>query len=734
MSTTVIGKRAPSGTSLRAIYTHEQLKRLIAPRSIAIVGASPRAGAFGERTLANLSGYAGDVYLVNARYQEISGRPCYPSVAALPQVPDCVVITVGREAVEDVVRECGQCGVGGVVIYASGYAELGTPERIAEQQALTDLARQHNVRIVGPNCVGLISIDQSFGLTFSGGIRFAELGAHAVALASQSGAVGNAVFQGSHMGVDFSHLLTAGNSCDVDVADFISYLAGDASCKAIICIFEGLSNPERLLEAGDIARRAGKPLIVHKIATGSNGAKMAISHTGTIAGSQDGWRALFERMGAIVVEEFEALAETAAFFARAPRPRAFGAGVVSISGGFCVIHADKAEEHGVALPEPSGSVRETLLANLPDFALPNNPCDVTGAAVNNPGSMDNCCDAFLASEEYDTVVLTHSYAWDLLIPRIACLGPLAERRNKIACATWTSGWLDGPGAFEAAQHPHVAVFRSAERCFKTLALWFAHERARRQREADAAGAVETLSNQVSESARQTVAHLLADASAGVLPSAQARAALDAYGIAMAPVQVVTSGEAAAEVATRLGFPVALKIESADIAHKTEAGGVILNVHDAAGARHGFATLMENCVRHAPGARIDGVLVQPMMPGGLEVLVGARVDELFGPVVVLALGGVMVEVLKDRVLDFAPLDMRQARRLIGRLANQVLLDGFRGQAPVNREALAKVVCRMSQLIADHCERITELEVNPLICVAGEPVGVDALIVVKAPPAP
>ncbi|MDP1969001.1 MAG: acetate--CoA ligase family protein [Burkholderiaceae bacterium] len=709
----------------REVYRHEQLLPLIKPSSIAIIGASPTPGAFGERTLANLEAYTGRVYLVNARYERIGERACHPSVLDLPETPDCAVIVVGREIAGKVLLECGQKGVHAAILYASGYAETGTEQGRREQDELTTLSQRFNIRIAGPNCVGLMNFDQGFAMTFAGGLDLRRPARHAVGLVSQSGAVGSAIAQWSRLGYTFSHQLTAGNSCDVDVADYVSYLAQEDACKAIACLFEGLADPQRFLQAGEIARAAGKPLIVHKIATGKSGAAAAMSHTGTIAGSNEAYRALFERIGAIVVDNVEDIAETAAFFAKAPAPKARGAGVVSISGGFCITHADKAELYGVALPQPSPEVAAKLASYLPAFAQPANPCDVTGAAVNNPSSITDCCEAFLADAAYDTVVLTHSYAWDMLTSRLSGVGPAAERHNKIACITWTTGWLHGPGAIEAASDPRVALFRTTERCFRALAAWYVrHDRlqALAQLQASAPPLVPA-------QARQAAAQALGAEKPGVLSGAASLQIFKAYGIPMAEAVLAGTADEAVAAAQRLGLPVALKIESPDIAHKTEAGGVMLNLGSEAAVREAYAAVMRNAAQHRAEAALQGVMVQPMVRGDVEIMIGARVDPLFGPVVVVALGGVMVELLNDSVMELAPIGPARARAMFDRLKGRALLGAFRGRRPVDLDALADALSRVSALIADHRGRVSELEINPLVCTANGPLGVDALLVTR-----
>ncbi|MBN9427451.1 MAG: acetate--CoA ligase family protein [Burkholderiales bacterium] len=733
----VAGAAAPAP---RSVYTHRQMAALVEPTSIVIVGASPTSGSFGERTLANLAQFDGEVFLVNARYERIGEQRCYPSVLDLPRPPDCAVISVGREATGKVLADCGRKGVRAAILYASGYAETGDAIRKAEQDELTALAGRYDMRIAGPNCVGLMNFARGFAMSFTGGLDMRPPAPHAVGLVSQSGAVGSAIAQWSRLGYPFSHQLTAGNSCDVDVADYVSFLADSDACRAIACVFEGLTDPQRMLQAGEAARRAGKPLIVHKIATGSRGAQAALSHTGTIAGSNEAYAALFRRIGAVVVDNVEDIAETAAFFAKAPAPRARGVGVVSISGGFCITHADKAELHGVALPPPGPALADRLAALLPDFAQAGNPCDVTGAAVNNPSAIADCCEAFLADPAFDSVVLTHSYAAEAVTNRLTGLGPAAQQHGKIACTTWTNGWLHGPGAIETASHPQVALFRSTDRCFRTLAAWYARDdwlQAQMQVQAQ-----DDTQAPAALAAREAVTATLHAVDPGIVPSRIAFDLLERYGVPMAPALFATTASQAATAAGQLGYPVAVKIESRAIAHKTEAGGVMLNLNDARAVRAAFETVLANAAAYrvdtpgvvtpgvdTPGADApaDGVIVQPMIRGEPELMIGARIDPLFGPVVVVALGGVLVELLKDSVLELAPVGPRTALAMLDRLKGRALLSGFRGRAPIDLQAVARTISAVSMLIADQRERLAEIEINPFVCTRDGLLGIDALMV-------
>lgn len=353
----------------RRIFRHKDLSRLFNPRSIAIVGASANPMSLGSRTAWHLQQFNGPVLQVNPRHDRIGEQPCYPTIASLPQTPDCVVITVPREAVEEAVTQCADRGVGGVVIYAAGYAETGLPERIAMQERLTAIASASGMKILGPNCLGFVNFPHNVIVSFSKGDITRETGHSAgVGVVSQSGAVGFALFQGSRRGVAMSHVIASGNSCSLDLADEIAYLAEEPECRAIVCVLEGLADPARLIEAGEIAWAADKPLIVCKLGTGEKGAAAALSHSGSLAGSIDAYRAAFERAGIIMLNDLEVLVETASFFAKAPRrPATHGVAVVAISGGAAVSSTDKAENHGVPMPQPAAQTIAGLKAIIPEF-------------------------------------------------------------------------------------------------------------------------------------------------------------------------------------------------------------------------------------------------------------------------------------------------------------------------------------------------------------------------------
>jgi acyl-CoA synthetase (NDP forming) len=708
----------------RPLYNHADLRRLLAPRSVAVLGVSSNPGSFGTKTLANLVKYFdGPIYPVNPKYDDLLGHRCYPSIAALPEAPDCVVLAVPRDAVEGCVEECAAAGVGGVVIYASGYAETGLAERVAMQQRLTELARRSGMRIMGPNCMGFLNLNDMVLAAFSSIMNNARRPQRSgVALVSQSGAIGFGLAQSMESGANIAYVVTAGNSCDVDIADEIAFMAEEPGCTAIACVFEGLPDPMRFLEAAEIAWRAGKPLVVCKLGVGKQGAAMALSHTGSLAGSHAAYIAAFQRVGIIVVDDLTELIERATFFAKAPTPAQTGVAVLTPSGGAAIASTDKAEAHGVALPALSTETRQVLDRYIPEFGHVGNPSDVTAMVAVDTEAFVTCCNALISDPQYGTLVLSQTGASANVYPRLKPIAARAGATGKIVCLIWICGWIEGPGYLECERDPNIAVFRSVDRCFETLAMW--------QRRAEREGQQPALAQRLSppEAARKS-ARLIDDNDGDVLVERAAKSVLSTYGVDVVRDVLTHSADEAAAAASGLGWPVALKVESPDLPHKTEAGVIRLGLADGKSVRAAFAEIMVNASKVAPAGRIEGVLVQPMVPAGIELMVGGRVDPQFGPLIVVGLGGIMVELLDDTSVALAPIGTSAARAMLDRLKGKALLNGFRGSEPVDMDRLARTVVHVSEFLADNAAEVAELDINPIICAGDRVVAVDALIVRK-----
>ncbi len=694
------------------------LARVLNPASIAIVGASPRPGAFGERVLHNLGAYRGRIHLVNARYERIGERVCHDSLAALPQAPDCVVLTVGREAVEPLVAEAAALGAGGVIVFASGYGETGRPERAAQQARLAEIAAGAGMPLIGPNCIGIANYATQARVTFMPQGETPAPPGGSIGVVSQSGALGFALAQAVERGVPIGHVLTAGNSADVDVADYVAFLAEDPACAAIALLFEGMAAPRRLLAAARLAWAKGKPVVACKLAVGAEGAAAALSHTGSLAGTQAAYGAAFEQAGVVLVDRFEALIETAAFLAKAPPPRARGVAVIATSGGAAIMAADKAEAHGLPLPQPGPEAAGVLAARIPEFGSARNPCDVTAQVLNDPDSLPACAHALLEDPAFGALVVPSVYASPAAVARVAQYGQWARRHGKPVVSVWLAEFLATEDARAMEAEAGVPLVRSMDRCFATLAAWhrLAERRAAPPPPPPAPTPPETLFRAKT---------LLAAAAHPTLGEREAKAVLALYGLPVAEESLVSDADAAVAAAATLGGPVALKVESPDLPHKTEAGVIRLNLRSPAEIRAAFSAVWTNAT--AADARIAGVLVQRMIPAGVEILIGGRIDPLFGPLIVVGFGGVLVELLADRAVALAPLSVEEAGRLLASLKGAALLDGFRGAPPVDRHRLAWVISRMGDFLADHAGDLVELDINPLICAGETIVAVDALIV-------
>ncbi|MSQ55269.1 MAG: CoA-binding protein [Betaproteobacteria bacterium] len=700
-------------------YTREQLLPLIAPGSIAVVGASPRNASFGLRTLENLAHYRGDVYPVNAKYADVGGFACYPSLAALPKKPDCVVLVVPREAAEAAVEDCAKAGAGSVIVFASGYGEMSQGESAEAQQRLVAIARAANMPLLGPNCMGLVNHELGAGMSFIPEYARMPRKVGPIAFVSQSGAMGYCLAQAAERGLGYRYFFSSGNSSDVDVADLIAAMAEDPEIRAIACLFEGVPSAARLLEAGERARRHGKPVIVYKLGVSADGAAAARSHTGSLAGSAVAFRALFERAGFAQVDDYEALVEYAKFFAAAGKPLARGVAAVSGSGGAGVIAADMAERHAVPMPQPGEKCTAALKSVVPEFGAARNPCDPTGQVLSVPESYGKCCRALLEDPQYGVLLCLMSVAThEVGNARAATIAQMAREQPKPVAVVWVSEWLQGPGSESYEGDDKVGLFRSMDRCYAAIAAW------QRWHEGIAP---QVRARRAAIGAREKAAALLAAAGA-TLTEREAKQVFAAYGVPVVEERLARSADEAAAAARALGFPVALKVESPAIPHKTEAGVVRLSLVNEAFVREAWAEVMDAARKVAADEDIRGVLVQPMAEG-VEIIVGARIDPLVGALVVVGSGGVMVELMKDSVASLAPVSLNEARTMLAGLKGYPLLTGFRGSAPADIDAVAEVVVRVSEFAADFAAQIEELDVNPLRCGAKRVIAVDGLITKK-----
>ena len=548
-----------------------------------------------------------------------------------------------------------------------------------------------------------------------------------ISLVSQSGALGYALLQGLHRGLSFSKFLACGNSVDIDVADYVSYLAEDPETSTIVCLLEGISDGGRFIEAIRKAGRAGKPVIVYKAANGEASSKAALSHTGTLAGSADAYRAAFKRAGAILVEDFEALMEVAAFFDRNTEgPTGEGVGIMATSGGAGVICADKAEENGLLLPPLADATTSVLNDVVPGFGSLANPADLTAEVLKNVETFKTSLTAFCDDPAFGAVVVPLTFVHEATTGvRARYLAEVAAESTTPLAAVWMNEWLEGPGSQDLDGDSSVAIFRSPARCMWTIRQWMDwHART------DWSPLAESAADRGRES---PAADLLAALPAGTtaLTESAAKEIVASYGINVPGERTVHGPDDAAAAAAAMGYPVVLKVVSPDILHKSEVGGVKVNLNSAEEVRGAITTMAARLASDAPKARIEGYSLQAMAGEGPEILLGARFDPVFGPLILLGSGGVWVEILRDIKVYLTPMDRATARAAVAEMTLAGVLNGARGEDAYDIDAIVDAIVAFSRLVRDLEGVATEVELNPVRITRDRgPIAVDALMVLEA----
>jgi acetyltransferase len=699
---------------------------LFDPRSVAVFGASDRHARVGTTVWRNLrsGGFSGALWAVNPRLNQLDGQPVYADVAALPAAPDLAVIATPPHTVPDLIEALGQRGTRAAVVLTAGLDS-------GARQAMLDAARRHLLRIVGPNCLGMIV--PPAGLNAS----FAHLGAHAGPLAfiSQSGALATAMLDWAQArGIGFSRIVSLGEHADVDFGDLLDWLATDAATRAILLYVESIESTRKFMSAARAAAR-NKPVIAVKSGRSPQGQAAAASHTGALAGSDLVYDAAIRRSGMLRVETLQELfiaAEALAGGRAQPRPQAAPhleqLTLVTNGGGAGVMAADAAAAHGLALAPLTSALRQALDAFLPANWSRANPVDIIGDAPVE--RYVQTLQALLADPASGTILFMH--APTAIVPSAeiarALVPVIREARGRVV-----SCWLGDTGVAEARrifQAAGITHYETPEEAVRAFAMEVDYRRNQEQlMEAPSASAGQP---------QVAVAEVAALADAALaegrewLTEPEAKAVLQACGIPVVPTRSVpATAEAASRAAQALGFPVALKILSPDITHKSDVGGVALDLENATAVRSAARAMLKRVTRHQPDARLAGFTVQPMVrrPRALELIVGASVDPLFGPTLLFGQGGTAVELLADRALALPPLNEPLARQLIARTRISRLMAGWRDVPPVNQAAVVGVLTALSELLARE-PRIAELDINPLLADADGVVALDARVRVSA----
>jgi acyl-CoA synthetase (NDP forming) len=683
------------------------LERFFNPRAIAIVGASQDFGTIQGQPLKHLQshGYKGTLYPVNPRYREVSGLKCYPSLGDLPETPDLVLILINAARVADALEQCGAKGVPYVIIFSSGFSEVGGGG-VELQQQLAKIARDHDIGVVGPNCQGMINIADRVFAGFGSVFNF-DYEPGPVSMVSQSGGFGFSVMNLSSKdgGLGFRQMVTTGNEIGISTVDFLEYFIRDPQTEIIAGYIEGLKDARRLIDIGEKALLAGKPILMWKVGNTEQGQRAAASHTANLGGAMALYRAAFKQKGIIQVDDIQDVIDWGLAFRSGRLPRGNRLAIVTISGGAGILMTDEIIAGGMQLAQLAPSTIEKLREFVPSFGSLQNPVDVTAAIFNDTTLINRTMQAIIADPGVDTIALINASLQGHLADKVAQeIVAAAATTDKPVFACWSARdetAIEAYGALDAARLPH---YKSPVRCGRALVAlsWYAEAKRRNERQrSEKAERVER------PAAREILAGKTAD-----IAEFEAKRVLAEYGISVTREALATTEQEALAIARRIGYPVAVKVQSPGISHKTEAKAVRLGIIDDAELKSAYAEVLTNARRYNAAASIEGVLVQEMVKGGTEAILGVTNDALFGPAVMFGLGGIFAEVLKDVAFRLAPVTPSVARDMIAEIKGYPVLTGARGKAPADIDALVDTIVRLSTLAVDLEDHLAELDVNPL----------------------
>ena len=702
------------------------LHYLFRPRSVAVIGASNTPHTVGAAVMHNMlsSGFAGPVMPVNPRHEAVAGVLAYPDVASLPVVPELAIIATPPATVPGLIAELGERGTRAAVVITAGLSNVHGADGRSLQQAMLDAARPHLLRIIGPNCLGLLA--PGCGLNAS----FAHVSAlpGKVALVHQSGALCTGLLDWANgVGIGFSHFITVGDAADVDFGDLLDYLGSDPDAQAILLYIESIRHARKFMSAARAAAR-NKPVVVVKAGRVAEGARAAASHTGALAGADDVFDAAFRRAGMLRVFDTSEMFDAVETLAHTPRARGERLAILTNGGGPGVIATDALVVAGGRLAELGPETLAALDAVLPAAWSRGNPVDIIGDADSDRYA--KAMSVLLDSREVDAVLVLHaptavSSSTDCADGVIAVNGEKARGRSVL------TSWLGGGTVLEARRHLSAAGIPNYETPDAAVRAFMHLVRFRRNQELlmETPPSVPEAFRPATEAARLVIEGVIASGRS-MLTETESKAVLSAYAIPTVETRIVTTPEDAARVSEEIGLPVALKVLSHDISHKSDVGGVVLDLESAKAVGDAARAMAERIGRLLPSAHIEGFTVQKMArrPGAHELIVGATTDAVFGPVILFGHGGTAVEVVADRAVSLPPLNMRLAREMVDRTRVARLLAGYRDRPAADIEGVCLTLIKIAQMVTDIAE-IVEVDVNPLLADAHGVLALDARLRVE-----
>lgn len=700
-------------------YVFPDLTHLFAPRTIAVLGASEKPHSIGNHAMKNIvehSGFGGTVYPVNPKQESVMGLPCVPDIVSLPEPVDVVMVVIPATGVVEAVEQAGQKGCGFAVILTSGFSEADDWGR-AEEAKLVEISQRTGIRIYGPNCPGLVNLNLPLGMTFSPAFKD-DIAPGPIGLATQGGGLGRNMIQHNERGAQFGLWSSSGNECDLQVADFVHHMAQDPDIKVIGCLVEGFKDGARFAAACAEAARKGKPVVGLKVGRSEYGARAAASHTASITGSAEVNSTVFRQLGVVEVDDLDELVDVAMLFCRKIPTGDEKIGVFASSGGAASLCADNVGMAGLTLAEFTPETAEKLAAALPAYANMSNPIDTTSISISHPDAYREALAACASDANVGLVLapLPMDYG-EYSVVNAGSLKAVQDGAAVPIVPIWMSERQGG--GYRKLAASGLVPFRSLRNMRKALRRWVDYGAWMQARDESWVPAIVGTGSRGEAGATRTLSEV------------EGKQALAAAGVpATAPELAATSGEAA-QIAARMGGRLAFKIVSPEITHKSDIGGVKLNITpETAAAAHD--EIMANARKARPDANLNGVLVEPMAPeGGIEAFVGISRDPVFGQVMTFGLGGIYVEMFADVTRAMLPVTGEMARTMIGALKSSRLLTGYRGQPERDIAALADLIVKVSDYAVATPE-LVEMDINPVwVGTAGEGVmALDAVIVVEA----
>jgi acyl-CoA synthetase (NDP forming) len=684
--------------------TAHPLQSFFWPESIAVLGASPDLHRIRGRLLHQLreNGYPGRILPINPSYQEIDGLACLPSIGAVGGPVDLALVAIPAAGVAAAVEECAKAGVKNTLIISSGFAEEGGTAG-EMQAALIEVTKRYGIRACGPNCEGYYNALGRVATTFSPTVETKAddsqvlVSERRIGVIAQSGGIGFALFnRGKTAGLGFSYVISTGNEADLNMSDFLDYMVEDEHTSAVMLFCEAIRNGPGFVAAVAKAHRLGKPVIAIKVGRTDAGTRAAASHTASLSGSYAAYHAVFERYGVIEAEDPDEAVAIAGVVLTCPPPRGRRVGIVTPSGGGGAWMADTLSLHGLTVPRLSAELQAGLRAVMPSYGAPGNPVDVTAQGSNTRPAVMTAMETLARSDEIDMVVLISSLTSETRVSLDS------DRIRAVAetCGKPVTLWsYTVPSTFGRDQAARCGLFLHSDLRNVGVAM------------SKLAGYAEALQRPLPE-AFKPVSGRLYPGLPKVVPEYLAKQALAAW-LPESRERLVQSAEDAANAAADLGFPVVLKVQSPDLPHKTEAGGVRLNLADRDAVAAAYTRMLQDVAHYRPGATIDGVLVQKMAPKGHELVIGMVNDATFGPIMMVGYGGTTVELFGDVVHGPAPVDEDDALRMLHSLRSSKLLTGFRGAAPIDLTPVARLIAALSRAALTLHDQVQEFELNPVI---------------------